>query len=202
MRGAGPCSSSQFAGLAMNSPWASRPTISSTVTDGRSPGAWYAWGGPAIRPSSAMSFSSSFRRDAVAALDAEGARDLALAGFAGAVGEEGEDLLAWREACPRLACACGHASLSLHCAAQPAVSSTASLLAVFGFACGGFLPPSSWPALGRSRGDQLDRLLHASPLPAPGPWAGGVDLAVVHIGSVAAVTDLHLPPSRDARRAP
>ena len=35
MRGAGPCSSSQVAGLAMNSPSASRETISSTVTGGR-----------------------------------------------------------------------------------------------------------------------------------------------------------------------
>ena len=60
MRGAGPCSSSHVAGRAMNSPSASRPVISITVTGGKTPGRVNLRREPAISPSSAMARSMSF----------------------------------------------------------------------------------------------------------------------------------------------
>ena len=60
MRGGGPAPPSQVAGRAMNSPSASRSTISSTVTGGSTPGRCSLRREPAISPSSAMSRSSAF----------------------------------------------------------------------------------------------------------------------------------------------
>ena len=60
MRGAGPCSSSHTAGRAMNSPSASRPVISITVTGGKTPGRVNLRREPAISPSSAMARNMSF----------------------------------------------------------------------------------------------------------------------------------------------
>ena len=60
MRGGGPFSSSQVAGRAKYSPSRSRPVISSTVTGGSAPGRVSLRREPAIRPSSAISRNSSF----------------------------------------------------------------------------------------------------------------------------------------------
>ena len=81
MRGAGPCSSSQVAGRAMNSPSASRPVISSTVTGGQRAGPRQLAARAGDQPVIGHVAQQLFQGDAVAALDAEGARDLALAGL-------------------------------------------------------------------------------------------------------------------------
>ncbi len=148
MRGAGPCSSSQVAGLATNSPSASRETISITVTGGRVPGRLSLRREPEISPSSAMSRSKALsairsppftpKARAISRLPASPvavARKSRMSCFEGSL--------------PAVFTRLAGAPLDFAtCAAQPAVSSTASLLlfapfrAVFlaGFFLAGALP--------------------------------------------------------------
>ena len=76
-------------------------TISITVTGGQGAGPRQLAARAGDQPVIGHVAQQRLERDAVAALDAEGARDLALAGFAGRGGEKVEDVLLAREVCPR-----------------------------------------------------------------------------------------------------
>ena len=77
----------------MNSPSGSRPVISSTVTGGSTPGLVQLAARAGDQPVIGHVAQQRLERDAVAALDAEGTRDLALAGVAGRGGEKFENVL-------------------------------------------------------------------------------------------------------------
>ena len=138
MRGAGPCSSSQVAGLAMNSPSASRETISITVTGGSVPGRISLRREPAISPSSVMSRRSCFRAMRSPPFTPKARAISRLPASPVAVARKSR-ISCLEGSLPAVLVRLAGAPLDLAtCAAQPAVSSTASLL-LFALLRAGFL---------------------------------------------------------------
>ena len=95
MTGAAPCaSSSHSVGRASNSPSLSRPVMSASTTGGKRAGAMQ----PLSPPFDVTAFGKfaqhALERGAVGILGAERAGDLARADLAGALADEGEELLA------------------------------------------------------------------------------------------------------------
>ena len=198
-RGGAPCSSGQVGRPGDELAVGIAPDISSTVTGGRTPRPLELPLGARDSPSSAMSRKQLLQRDAVAALDAEGARDLALAGLDARALQKVEDLLLGRK--PARFRGFGsvlglcHDSLfsTREAKLQCAVSSTAFFrlcLVLRGLLAlrGGLLRR----ALGGSRRDQLDGLVDGDLFRIAVLGERGVDLAVLHIGAVAAGQHLDL----------
>src|SRR6476469_3287849 len=195
MRGGGPCSSGQLAGRAMNSPWESRSTISSTVTDGTTPGRWSLRREPAISPSSAISRNSSFRAT----------RSPPLTPKARAISRLPACTLA---PCRKSRISCLEGSLptfwdlgAFLVLATPLFSTRGSklvcrllddlflFLRLFRFAR--LARRLLCRPLGGSRGDQLDGVSHRHLFRVPVLGQSGVDLAVLHVRSVAAAQHLY-----------
>ncbi len=179
MRGASPHSSSHSTGTPIGSPSSSMPSTASTVTEGRSPGRCRCLRAAFDQPFVGELAQHALQRDLLPAGEPEGARDVALARLAGALGDEFEDRLAgrklgfrflfgplrqfgpirpppwpWRAASWRAPCAPSSAALLRRRAA-------------------GFL------------GEKLHRLLQRHVLRLHVPGKRGVHLAMIHVRPVA-----------------